>query len=130
MKPNLVVKKSAWSAVTPLCVIFFWLVIPLIVMICRIIVAKHYVFEFYDEHVIVKSGVLSRNERKTVFPTILSVSVSQSFWGRIVGYGNVMVDVVGKWDVRLEQIGAPYLVKQYFEGRIGNASGIQTIVTE
>ena len=90
MTPNLVVRKTAWSAVTPLCVLFFWLVIPAIVMIWRIVATKSYVVEFYDDYVITKGGVFSKYERKTVFPAVLSVSVSQSFLGRIFGYGNLL----------------------------------------
>ena len=130
MKPNLVVKKSAWCGVTPLCVLFFWLIIPLIVMICRIVIAKHEIVEFYDEHIIVKSGVLSKHERKTVFPSILSVSISQSFWGRIFGYGNLAVDVVGKWDISLSGIVNPTLVKDYIESRVTGGSTIKPVMVD
>lgn len=130
MKPNLVVKKSAWCGVTPLCVLFFWLIIPLVVMIWRIVVAKHHIVEFYDEHVVVKTGVLSKHERKTIFPSILSVSVYQSFWGRVCGYGSLSVDVVGKWDISLNGICDPNTVREYLESRVSSASVVKPLMVE
>ncbi len=130
MKPNFVAKKTAWAGVTPLCVLFFWLIIPLIVMICRIVVLKHQVTEFYDEYVIVKSGVLAKNERKTVFPSVLSVSISQTLWGRICGYGDLKVDVVGKWDVNLYGICNPAELKRYLEDKVTSTKNINPIIVE
>ena len=130
MEPIFVAKKSAWGGVTPLCVLFFWLIVPLIVMICRIVVLKHQVTEFYDSYVIVKSGVLSKNERKTIFPSILSVSVQQTLWGRICGYGDLKVDVIGKWDVSLDCICNPVGLKKVLEDKITNAGTIKPIVVE
>lgn len=130
MTPNLVVRKTAWSAVTPLCVLFFWLVIPAIVMIWRIVATKSYVVEFYDDYVITKGGVFSKYERKTVFPAVLSVSVSQSFLGRIFGYGNLFVDVVGKWDINLHGICSPFVVKAYLESKVASGKSIKSIVVD
>ena len=130
MQPIFVAKKTAWGGVTPLCLLFFWLVIPLIVMICRIVVIKHQTFEFYDDYVIVKSGVLSKSERKTVFPSVLSVSVSQTLWGRICGYGDLSVDVVGKWDLDLHGVCNPAALKEILESKVTAASNIKQIVVE
>ena len=130
MKPNYVAKKTAWGGVTPLCVLFFWLVIPLIVMIWRIVRIKNEVTEFYDGYVIVKSGVLAKNERKTVLPSILSVSIRQTFWGRIFGYGDISVDVVGKWDINLYGVCDPKALKSYLEDRVASAKDIKSVVVE
>ena len=130
MKPNFVAKKTAWGGVTPLCVLFFWLVIPLIVMIWRIVRIKNEVTEFYDGYVIVKSGVLAKNERKTVLPSILSVSIRQTFWGRIFGYGDISVDVVGKWDINLYGVCDPKALKSYLEDRVASAKDIKSVVVE
>lgn len=130
MKPNYVAKKTAWGGVTPLCVLFFWLVIPLIVMIWRIVRIKNEVTEFYDDYIIVKSGVLAKNERKTVFPSVLSVSIKQTFWGRIFGYGDVSVDVVGKWDINLCGVCDPRALKSYLEDKVASAKDIKSVVVE
>ena len=128
MKPEYVVTKSAWGAVTFLCVLFFWLIIPLIVMLVRILIIKHVRIEFYDNYIISKSGVLSKKERRTVFPGIISVSVDQSLWGRICHYGTVRVDVVGKWDIDLSYTAQPEKLKAYLETKLIDPKRIRTIM--
>ena len=130
VKPNYVATKSAWKAVTFWRVVLFWLIIPLIVMIVQIIVLKHERIEFYDDKIVVKSGVLSKNERKSIFAGVLSVSVNQSLWGRIFGYGDVIVDAMGKWDVNSEGICNPKELERYLETRIVHKSSLTNIITE
>ncbi len=116
--PEYVATKSAWSAVTILRVLFFWLIIPLIVMVVDIIIKKHEKIEFYEDCVIVKKGVLSKSERRTVFNGVYSVSIDQSMFGRICKYGNVKVDLPGKWDVNTESVANPEGLKNYLETRM------------
>ena len=63
--PNFVAKKSAWAAVTVLRVLFFWLIIPLIIMIVDIMIKKSERIEFYDDYIIQRSGVLSKKEKRS-----------------------------------------------------------------
>lgn len=127
-KPNYVATKSAWKAVTFWRVVFFWLIIPLIVMIVDLIICKNERIEFYDDKVVVKSGVLSKKERKSVFTGVLSVSVEQSLWGRLFHYGNVNVDVMGKWDVNLEGVCKPKELEAYLETKIVHKSAFTNIL--
>ena len=129
-KPNYVATKSAWKAVTFWRVIFFWLIIPLIVMIVDLIICKNERIEFYDDKVVVKSGVLSKKERKSVFTGVLSVSVEQSLWGRLFHYGNVNVDVMGKWDVNLEGVYKPKELEAYLETKIVHKSAFTNILKD
>ena len=130
VKPNYVATKSAWKAVTFWRVIFFWLIIPLIVMIVDLIICKNERIEFYDDKVVVKSGVLSKKERKSVFTGVLSVSVEQSLWGRLFHYGNVNVDVMGKWDVNLEGVYKPKELEAYLETKIVHKSAFTNILKD
>ena len=115
MKANYVATKSSWSVVSIWHILFFWLIIPLIIMITQIIIVRHETIEFYNDRVVVKSGVLSKRERNTVFTSVMSVSIDQSIKGRMFGFGNVRVDVIGKWDVNTEGIKNPYQLKKYLE---------------
>ncbi len=115
MKPNYVAKKSAWKACHPVLVLLFWLVIPLIIIIARIIILKHERIEFYDNKVVFKKGVFRRKEIVTTFLGVLSVSVDQTFIGRIFNYGDVVVDAVGRWDISTEDIARPRKLKRYLE---------------
>lgn len=127
--PNYVAKKSAWSAVTFFRVVFFWLIIPLIIMIVDIIIKKHEVLEFYDDYVIQKRGVLSRKEERAALIGVVGVSVEQTFWGRICNFGEVYIDLVGRsWDVNTSDLANPSGLKKYLEPFISKASNLQGII--
>lgn len=127
MKPNYVAKKSVTSVLSFWLIVFFWLVIPLIIQIARILSAKCYSIEFYDSKIVVKSGVLNKNEGQSVFGGVYSVSVSQSFAGRIFNYGNIKVDCPGRWDIDTTGIKDPSALKKYLENYI-TANGMTNII--
>ena len=127
MKPNYVAKKSVTSVLSFWLIVFFWLVIPLIIQIARILSAKCYLIEFYDNKIVVKSGVLSKQENQSVFGGVYSVSVSQSFVGRIFNYGNIQVDCPGRWDIDTKGIKDPSALKKYLENYI-TANGMTNII--
>ena len=129
MQPNYVVKKSVVPVLSVWLILFFWLVIPLIIQIVRIIAAKSFTVEFYDNKVVTKSGVFNKTEKQAVFAGVNSVSLSQSFLGQIFGYGNVKVDCRGKWDVDTYGIRDPKGLKEYLESKI-TADGLTTVITE
>ncbi len=127
MKEQYVVKKSLAAAVTPMCLLFFWLIIPLFIMIARMIKNACYSATFYEDKVVIKSGVLNKQEKISVFAGVLSVSINQSLLGRIFGYGDVNVDVKGKWDVSTQAIKKPKEFKAYLESRVVDARSISMI---
>ena len=101
--------------------------IPLIIQIARILSAKCYSIEFYDNKIVVKSGVMSKQESQSVFGGVYSVSISQSFIGKIFDYGNIRVDCPGRWDVDTDGIKAPVALKKYLETYI-TTSGMTNII--
>ena len=127
MKPNYVAKKSVWGAITFWRVVFFWLIIPLIAMIVGIIAAKNETIEFYDEKVIRKKGIIAKSESQTIFSGVLAVSVQQSVMGRIFNYGDVYMDVQGKWDIDTTMISNPSGLKKYLEDKTVSAGSINYI---
>lgn len=127
MTPNYTAKKSAASVLSFKLIIFFWLIIPLIIQIARIVVAKCYSIEFYDNRIVVKSGVLNKQEKQSVFAGVYSVSVSRPFLGTIFGYGNISIDCPGKWDIDTIGIKNPDGLKSYLEGYITTA-GMTNVV--
>lgn len=126
MTPNYIAKKSAWAAwslgATLLTVLLSFLIVPIIVQICRTITVKKYSVEFYDDKIIVKSGWLNTHSKQMVFMGVTSVSISQSLWGNMFGYGDVIVDCVGKWDVDTHCIKKPHELEEYLQTRIVQAS--------
>lgn len=118
MKPNYVARKSAWSAVKAWHILLFFLVIPLVVMIFRIIAVTKYRLEFYDDKIIEHSGWLSTKDKTMVFNGVTSASLSKTVWGNLFDYGTVVVDAVGKWDIATDFIKNPEGLEAYLQGRI------------
>ena len=126
--PNYIAKKSAWSAVTLFRILLCWLIVPIIIMLVDIIVKKHERIEFYDDYVVVKSGVLSKKERRAPLIGIVGVSISQSIRGRIFKYGDIFIDVVGRWDINTKNIANPNGLKDYLEPLIAKSSKMQSFI--
>lgn len=129
MKPNYVAKKTAWTAVSIWKILFFWLIIPLIVMICQIICIKHERIEFYDDYIVVKKGVFSKSTKTYVIPGIITVSTERSFGARLGGYGNVKMQVLGKsLDVDLNNVKKPKKLKAYLDTKLIDPKRIRVVM--
>ena len=118
MKPNFVAKKSVVPVLSFWLILFFWLIIPLIIQIVRIVKAKNDIVEFYDDKVIYKSGILSKYEKKFIFGGVYSVNMSQSVFGRMFKYGDLAVDFVGDFSVPLNGVKNFYELKNYLESKM------------
>lgn len=127
MTPNYVAKKSIASVLSPKLLLFFWLIIPLIIQIARIISAACNSVEFYENKIVVKSGVLNKSERQSVFAGVYAVSIRQSLFGGIFNYGDISVDCPGRWDVDTYGIKNPKALKEYLEQHI-TTNGMTNII--
>lgn len=114
MKPAYVAKKSILPAFTIGRILFCWLIIPVFFIIADIIKLKCDYVEFYDNYVIVKKGVFVKSETKTIFPKVTGVNTRVNF----LGFGDVVVDVIGKWDVRLVGVTKPNELRAFLEKRM------------
>lgn len=118
MQPNFVAKKSIAGECGGkifLCVLFCWLIVPIIIMICLIVKAKKFRLEFYDTRVIMRRGVFNTEERQSLLTTIVGVRINQSLGGKMFNYGDVVVDMIGRWDVDTTAIKRPDELKYYLE---------------
>ena len=127
MKPNYVAKKSLISSLNIFLILFAWLIIPAIIQLIKILDAKCYVIEFYDEKVVRKSGILTRREKQTVFGGVYAVNITKTLVGRIFDYGDVQIDCPGKWDIDTTRIKNPEGLRDYLEGYI-SAKSMTSIV--
>lgn len=127
MEPNYVAKKSAASACNFWLILFFWLIVPLIIQIARIMVAKSYSIEFYDNKMIIKSGVLTKKEDQAVFRNIYAVNITQTLMGRMFNYGDIRVDCAGAWDIDTTGISDPIALKKFLENRISDKGATNVI---
>ena len=119
MNPNYVAKKSAWSCISFLWIISCILIVPIFIIAFRIITVKKFCIEFYDDKIVIKSGWLNTKKKQMAFMGVTAVEVEKSIWGHFFGYGDVLVDCVGKWDVDLTTyIKNPEKLEEYLQTRI------------
>ena len=122
MEPNYVAKKSACTVISFWWIIGSILIIPLIIMIFRIIAVKKYKIEFYDDKIVIYSGLINTNKKQVVFMGVTVTSVSKTLIGHIFNYGDVSVDCVGKWDVDTTGIKNPQALENYLQTKIVKVS--------
>jgi len=128
VKPNYVIRKSAWSVVRPWHILLFFLIVPLIIMIVKIINVKDDTISFYNNKIVHRSGIFSKHEKTTILTRVLSVTVKQTFWGRIFNYGTIYVDVVGKWDLSMRGVKDPMGAKEYLEKLALNGRSARSVI--
>ena len=132
-RPHIIARKSIIPAFKFWRVLFFWLIIPLIMIIVDVVKLRHEYVEFYNTYVVKKKGVFRKTEDKVMFPKVLSCSTDIPFWGRIFKYGDISIDAIGKWDVDLKGVKNPKYIKKYVENHFISAKEIrsmrQTIIT-
>lgn len=127
---------SGLASFVPIIAVVFGVVaaVPVVFIVVDVIILRCQYVEFYDSFVIKKRGVFNKTEEKCMFPKILSCHVHRSFWGRIFNFGNIQIDVIGKWDVDLTFIKRPLYVRKYLENHFISAKEIramrQTVVTQ
>ena len=130
VKPNYVIKKSAWSVIRPWHILLSFLIVPLIIMIVQIINIQDETISFYKNRVVIKCGIFNKQERTTIMTPVLSVTVKQTFWGRIFNYGTIQLDVIGKWDIDMSGVKNPRKAKEYLERYAANGRRMRTIVSD
>lgn len=157
-RPEYVAKRSAWSIIRFWRILVFWLLIPaipvvlkfaeivefedlylwlglgvwygvlIVIFICRLIKIKSHRVMFYRNRVVEKWGVFDIEKKSNVFTAVLAVRVEQKFWGRVFGYGEVKVDMVGPWDVDLTRIKKPKKLLNYLDSRIAHVKGMHQLM--
>lgn len=130
VKPNYVMRKSAWSVIRPWHILLSFLIVPLIIMVWKIINIKDETISFYNNKVVIRSGILNKQERSTILTRVLSVTVKQTFWGRIFNYGTIYVDVVGKWDINMRGVKDPMGAKEYLERFVATGRGMHQVISD
>jgi uncharacterized membrane protein YdbT with pleckstrin-like domain len=159
-KPNYVATKSSWYAVNPFLVLTtiilgIWAAAPLIkediprdiwmygliaagalfaialiVFFGKVIVLKSYKIKYYDNVVVCQFGILNKHERKSAFLGATSVVVDQTLMGRLLNYGDIYIDTIGKWDIDTTYIAKPKKLQAYLEERLITGSMVQTLMGE
>lgn len=122
------VKKSIVPSFSILRILFFWLIIPSILIIYDIIKYAKETVEIYEKHIIEKTGILSKNEKQITFAGVVSVSVNQSLFGRMFNYGNVTINIVGKDNLYIEGAKNPFELKKFLESKFIDSNNSSTTI--
>ena len=130
MKPNLVAQKSVMSVISFWSIVSCILIIPIFILIFKIIALKKYRIEFYDDKIITYSGLINTSKTQCVFMGVTASNVKQSLFGRILNYGDVFVDCVGKWDVDTTYIKNPQQLDEYLQTKIVQATPQATTLNQ
>ena len=85
---------SAFIALTIVCSLICFIVAAIL-----IVYVKTYRYEFYEDRIIEKYGLIARFEKQTPMTPIIGVYMEQSFWGRIFDYATITLEKIGstKW---------------------------------
>ncbi|MBQ8230038.1 MAG: PH domain-containing protein [Clostridia bacterium] len=122
MQPKYTARKSAIGSLSFWLIVSCILIIPIFIVIFKIIAAKNYIIEFYDDKIITRSGVINKNKKQSIFMGVTATNVEQTLFGRLFNYGNVNVDCVGKWDIDTTNIKNPEALERYLQTKIVKTS--------
>lgn len=68
-----------------------------------------------NRRVVFKKGIVARNTEEMKISTIETVEIKQTFIGRLMGFGNILVSGVGVSDVLFKMVVNPMSVKKKIE---------------
>lgn len=158
IKPNYVMRKSAWCAIRPWEILVLLLsvgalvgsfmvpdpfnkvllvaagvafLIPLLVIVFKVINLMDDTISIYYNKVVEKHGIFNTVEDTRIFTQVLAVKIKQNIWGKIFNYGTIYVDVVGqKWDFDMKGIKNPRKAKEFLESYAANGFGMQQFIVD
>ncbi len=119
-------RKSIWSEMTFLRIIFFWLIVPIII---AAIVAKNYKVFISSKTIKVSSGVFNKMNDEYAVAGITQINIYRSFFGRIFNYGDVNISVAGNRWVCLYGICNPSEVKKAIETKLSETANSMHVLT-
>ena len=73
-----------------------------------------------NRRVLIKTGLLSRRSIEVLLPKVESIGVDESFLGRILGYGSVIVRGTGGTFERFDKIAHPNELRRQVQQQIGS----------
>lgn len=74
-----------------------------------------------NRRVLIKTGLLSRRSVEVLLPKVESIGVDESFVGRILGYGSVIVRGTGGTFETFDKIAHPNDLQRQVQEQLGNA---------
>ncbi len=73
-----------------------------------------------NKRVLIKAGLFSRRSVEVFLPKVESIGVEETFWGRILGYGSVVVRGTGGTFETFDKIRQPNEFRRQVQGEIND----------
>lgn len=111
-----------------LIIVFIGIIIPLV----KFLELSSQRIIFYENKIIRTMGFFTRRQISIPITKIVAVTMNQPFLGRILNYGDVFIDVVGRWDANCIGVKKPIALKNYVEKVMdqANYSELNTVILE
>lgn len=75
-----------------LCILFCWLIVPIVLGIKRCLETKNHIFELTSERLKMTDGIFSKVTETLELYRVKDIEVLQPFWYRILGLENIKVN--------------------------------------
>lgn len=109
-----------------------------LILLCRVIKLHSLKIFIYDTRIVIREGVFARSERNIAFMGVLYAKIDQSFLERIFRFGDVYIDLVGKYDINktsnakhdqaLEGISNPRKLKKFLDTRMAREDEMSKVI--
>ncbi len=120
MKPIIIVKRSLWSIKYYIifCTIFFWLILPILLLIYNIIKSKTEKIELYINKIVIKNGWLTKKEKTIELGLITDIKLLQNEICKKKNYGHLIFGTINLIDYKLKYIIDPQTVILALKSRL------------
>lgn len=125
---NYVITKSAWKAFSLWKILLIWTIVPIFIILIQIWLLKTDKTYFYEDRIISKHGILSKHVKETSFVGVSAICVDQSLWGRIFNFGDLHIDVVGRWKVTIKGVKKPMEAREFLTSYIVKKEGVTSVI--
>ena len=94
------------------------------VLMCKTLKRRYHYYEFYDNYVIEKEGIIRKYSKKFIFPKIVTITTNK----HILNWGDVTINVAGTTgDKTYPNIARPNVLRDFLEYHMLNAAAIENI---
>ena len=71
---------------------------------------------------------MSKHIKETSFIGVSAICVDQSLWGRLLGFGDLHIDVVGKWKVKIKGVKNPMDAREFLTRYVVGRADVTSVM--
>ncbi len=96
-------------------------VVALVILISAIVKRNATEIGVTNRRVIIKTGLASRRSLEIMLPKVESIGISEPFWGRMLGYGTVVIHGTGGTPEPFDKIAHPSQFRMHVQEQADSA---------